>query len=145
MVTFKIILSLIIFAIIVFFSSGPNGSSAVSEPFNVFSVLDEKEILRVDRQILGQYFEGLDFKGYKPISARKTLYIYTYVHPEVLCNSRYFASGKVADLEDIINAEFRAFFNENYGDVLLDGVDFKNHIYVHITKGKGRVYVERKY
>lgn len=145
METFKIVVSLIIFGVIAYISENPGRNNSNNEPFNVFSILDEKEILRIDRQILGKYFEGLDFKEYKRISARKTLYVYTYVHPEILANSRYFATGKLADLEDILNAEFRAYFNENYGDVLLDGVDFKNHIYVHITKGKGRVYVERKY
>lgn len=145
MITFKVILSLILFGIIVFFTSGPNGGSTVAEPFNVFSVIPERELLRVDRQILANYFEGVDFQGHKVLSERRMLYIYTYVAPEPLINSRYFANKKVADLEDVINSEFRAHFNDNYGKALLPGVDFKDHIYVYITKGKGRIYIERKY
>lgn len=145
MITFKVVLSLIIFAIIVFFTNGPDGSGAAAEPFNIFSVIPEKELLRVDRQLLANYFEGVDFQNHKVLSARRMLYVYTYVEPEPLVNSRYFASKRLADLEDIINSEFRSYFNNNYSDALLPGVDFGNHIYVHITKGKGRIYVERKY
>ena len=149
MITLQVILAMIVFIIVVFWNgwSGGSGSSvgAAREPFNVFSVMPETEILKIDRQLLSKYFEGIDFQGYNSVSNRKIIYLYTYVSPEPIVNSRYVARKKLADLEDIINSEFRSYFNDNYSKFLMPGVDFKNHMHVFITKGAGRVYIVREY
>lgn len=142
----KIIISLIIFIIIVYLSGGPDGAAAVaSYSKNPFADIDEAEIKRVDREILSEYFDGVDFKDYKILNSNHMYYVYTYVEPNMLTNSRYFTSNKVHKLEDIVNSKFRAYYNDNYATFLYPGVDYKNHIYVHLTKGIGRAYVERRY